>query len=160
MLLRYEQREERNVDDLQCMDIVRGHLSISLLYLVYSLPSSPTLSSPTPLCAYVHPPTPVPIPRVNNYHHQGSMTSISNSRRPLYIKVVINSHLLPPLAPQLHRTSIGYMGTCPHNTTAPSMSHGLMVMRGLKAWCCIGHYMYVLRPSQGSSEHSLWIPPD
>jgi hypothetical protein len=33
-------------------------------------------------------------------------------------------------------------------------------MGGLEAWCCIGHYIYVLGPSQGSSERSLWIPPD
>jgi hypothetical protein len=33
---------------------VRGHLSISLPYLLYSLLSSSTLSTPTPLCAYVH----------------------------------------------------------------------------------------------------------
>jgi hypothetical protein len=33
---------------------VRGHLSISLPYLLYSLLSPPTLSTPTPLCAYVH----------------------------------------------------------------------------------------------------------
>jgi hypothetical protein len=101
------------------------------------------------------PPTPVPTPRVDDYHHQGLTTSISINRRPRHIKVV-DSHLLPPLAPQLHRTSIGYMGTCPRDTTAPSMSHGLMV----EAWYCIGHYIYVLGPSQGSSEHSLWIPPN
>jgi hypothetical protein len=33
---------------------VRGHLSISLPYLLYSLLSPPALSTPTPLCAYVH----------------------------------------------------------------------------------------------------------
>jgi hypothetical protein len=33
---------------------VRGHLSISLPYLFYSLLSPPALSTPTPLCAYVH----------------------------------------------------------------------------------------------------------
>jgi hypothetical protein len=33
---------------------VRGYLSISLPYLLYSLLSSSTLSTPTPLCAYVH----------------------------------------------------------------------------------------------------------
>jgi hypothetical protein len=33
---------------------VRGHLSISLPYLLYSLLPSSTLSTPTPLCAYVH----------------------------------------------------------------------------------------------------------
>jgi hypothetical protein len=77
----------------------------------------------------------------------------------LHIKV-IDSHLLLTLVPQQHRTSIGYMGTCPHDTMAPSASHGLMVIRGLEAWCCIGHYINVLGPSQGSSERSLWIPPD
>jgi hypothetical protein len=35
-------------------DCVRGHLSISLHYLLYSLLSPPTLSTPTPLCVYVH----------------------------------------------------------------------------------------------------------
>jgi hypothetical protein len=87
------------------------------------------------------------------------MTSISNSRWPLHIKVV-DSWLLPLLTPQPHWTSIGYMGTCPCNTMAPSVSCGLMVRRGLEAWCCIGHYINVLGPSQGSSDHSLWIPPD
>jgi hypothetical protein len=52
------------------------------------------------------------------------------------------------------------MGTCPRDTMAPSASRGLMVRRGLEAWCCIGHYIYVLGPSQGPSERSLWIPPD
>jgi hypothetical protein len=45
---------------------VRGHLSISLPYLLYSLLSSPTLSTLTPLCAYVHPLTTVPIPIVDD----------------------------------------------------------------------------------------------
>jgi hypothetical protein len=49
------------------------------------------------------------------------------------------------------------MGTCPCDTIAPSASRVLMVMGGLEAWCCIGHYIYVLGPSQGSSERSLWI---
>jgi hypothetical protein len=40
--------------DEEAQDTVRGHLSISLLYLLYSLLSPPTLSTPTPLCAYVH----------------------------------------------------------------------------------------------------------
>jgi hypothetical protein len=48
----------------------------------------------------------------------------------------------------------------PRDTMAPSASRGLMVMRGLEAWCCIGHYINVLRPGLGSSECSLWIPPD
>jgi hypothetical protein len=126
---------------------VRGHPSISLPYLLYSLPSTPT-----PPCAYVHPLLPL-------YQHQRSTTSISNSRWPLHIKVV-NYRLPSLLTPQPHRTSIGYMGTRPCDTTAPSVSRGLMVSRGLEAWCCIGHYINVLRPNQGSSEHSLWIPPD
>jgi hypothetical protein len=126
---------------------VRGHQSISLPYLLYSLPLTPT-----PPCAYVHPLPPL-------YQYKGRQLSISNSQWPLHIKVV-DSRLLPPLAPQLYRTSIGYMGTRPRNTMAPSMSRGLMVRRGLEAWCCIGHYINVLRPSQGSSERSLWIPPD
>jgi hypothetical protein len=33
---------------------VRGHLSIPLPYLLYSLLSPPALSTLTPLCAYVH----------------------------------------------------------------------------------------------------------
>jgi hypothetical protein len=36
------------------LEFVRGHLSISLPYLLYSLLSPPALSTPTPLCAYVH----------------------------------------------------------------------------------------------------------
>jgi hypothetical protein len=127
--------------------IVRGHRSISLPYLFYSLPWTPT-----PLCAYVHPLLPL-------YQYQRPMISVSNSRWPSHIKV-IDSQLLPPLTPQPYQTSIGYMGICPRNTMAPSASRGLMVRRGLEAWCCIGHYINVLRPSQGSSEHSLWIPPD
>jgi hypothetical protein len=133
--------EEQDVVD------VRGHLSISLPYLLYSLLSPPTLSTPTPLCAYVH--------------------IITKGRRPLSpivddlcILQVVDSQLLPPLAPPPPRTSIGYIGTRPQVTTALSASRGLRIKRGLEAWCCIGHYIYVLRPNQGSSERSLWISPD
>jgi hypothetical protein len=129
---------------------------------VHILTLSPLLSpinSYSTLCICTSTPTPVPTPIVDDYHHQRSMTTISDSRGPLHIKV-IDSRLLPPFAPQPHQTSIGYMGTCPRDTTAPSASCGLMVRRGLEAWCCIGHYVNVLGPSQGSSEHSLWIPPD
>jgi hypothetical protein len=93
------------------------------------------------------------------HHHQESTTCISNSRWPSHTKVV-DSQLPPPLTPQSPQTSIGYIGTRPQDTMAPSASRGLRVRRGLEAWCCIEHYINVLRPNQGSSEHSLWIPPD
>jgi hypothetical protein len=125
---------------------VRGHLSISLPYLLNSLLSSYPLNPYSTLCICTH-------------HHQGSTTSISNSRW-LRILEVVDSRLLPPLAPPPPRTSIGYIGTHPRDTTAPSASRGLRIRRGLEAWCCIGHYINVLRPNQGSSERSLWISPD
>jgi hypothetical protein len=84
---------------------------------VYILTLSSLLSpvnSYSTLCICTSTPTPVPTPIVNDYHHQRSTTSISNSRWPLHIKVV-NSRLLPPLAPQPHRTSIRYMATRPHH---------------------------------------------
>jgi hypothetical protein len=93
------------------------------------------------------------------HHHQGSTTSISNSRW-LRILEVADSRLLPPLAPPPPQTSIGYIGTCPQDTMAPSASRGLRIRRGLEAWCCIGYYINVLRPNQGFSERSLWISPD
>jgi hypothetical protein len=86
------------------------------------------------------------------HHHQGSTTFISDSWWPLHTKVV-DSRLPPPLTPQLPQTSIRYIGTHPRDTMAPSASRGLRVRRDLEAWCCIGYYINVLRPNQGSSEH-------
>jgi hypothetical protein len=42
------------LNNMQGTVSVRGHLSISLPYLLYSLLSPPTISTPTPLCAYVY----------------------------------------------------------------------------------------------------------
>jgi hypothetical protein len=115
----------------------------------------PPLLSPIPSC----PLNPYSTLCICTHHHQGSTTSISNSRW-LCILQVVDCWLLPLLAPLPPQTSIRYMGTCPRDTTAPSVSRGLRIRRGLEAWCCIGHYINVLRPNQGSSEHSLWISPD
>jgi hypothetical protein len=121
---------------------------------VHILTLSPLLSHQLllhPVHMYIH-----SYPCTNTNSRQ---LSISNSQWPLHIKVV-DSRLLPPLIPQPHQTNIGYMGTRPHDTTAPSMSRGLTVRRGLEAWCCIEYYINVLGPSQGSLECSLWILPD
>jgi hypothetical protein len=114
----------------------RRHCKETSVYILTLSPLLSPINSYSTLCICTSTPTPVPIP------------------------IVDDSRLLPLRAPQPHRTSIGYMGTCPRDTTAPSVSHGLMVRRGLEAWCCIGHYSNVLGPSQGSLERSLWIPPD
>jgi hypothetical protein len=113
----------------------------------------PPLLSPIPSC----PLNPYSTLCICTHHHQGSTTS---NNRWLCILQVVDSWLLPLLAPPPPWTSIGYMGTCPRDTTAPSASCGLRIRRGLEAWCCIGHYINVLRPNQGSLERSLWISPD
>jgi hypothetical protein len=64
---------------------------------------------------------------------------------------VINFLLLPPLVPQQHQTSHRYIGTCSCDTTAPSAviwiaTCGRLGTRRLGT---------VIRPSQGSLEHSL-----
>jgi hypothetical protein len=98
--------------------LVRGHPSVSLPLL-----SSPTL--PLSICI-----SPTPLHHLQGPHPQSRRLWYSKSDGFPDVDI-----LYPPLlAPQQH----------PCDTTAPSTSRELMVMGGLEAWCCIGHYIYVL----------------
>jgi hypothetical protein len=113
---------------------VRGHPPVSLPLL-----SSPTLPlsiciSPTPLY-YLQGPYP---------QSQRLWYSKSDDSPDVDSPQVVDILYPPPLAPQQHQTSIGYMGAHLCDTTVPSTSRELMVMGGLEAWCCTGHYIYVL----------------
>jgi hypothetical protein len=76
---------------------------------------------------------------------------------------VVDTLRLPPLVPQRHRTCLGRtrIGLC--DTTAPSTvtwkaSYGRLGTGRLGT--AITSIYFVVRPSQGSLECSLWISPD
>jgi hypothetical protein len=95
------------------------------------------------------------------------------SRRPSYSKSdnvpdvdspkVVDIRRLPPLVPQRHRTCLGCLRIGPCDTTAPSAvtwkaSYGRLGT--VRLGTVITSIYFVVGPSQGSLEHSLWIAPD
>jgi hypothetical protein len=132
---------------------VRGHLSVSL----------PPLSSPTlPLFICILP-TPLyhlqgPHPKANDPCIQSPTTfQISTHRESS------TSHSFHPLVPQQYRTYLGRIRIGPCDTAAPSTvtwkaNYGRLGTGRLGT--VITSIYFVVRPSQGSLERSLWISPD
>jgi hypothetical protein len=113
---------------------VRGHPSVSL-------PLLSSLTLPLSICI-----SPTPLHHLQGPHPQSRRLwySKSNDIPDVDSPKVVGIPYPLLLVPQQHRTSIGYMGAHSRDTMAPSASHELMVLGGLEAWCCIGHYIYIL----------------
>jgi hypothetical protein len=76
---------------------------------------------------------------------------------------VVNFLLLPLLIPQRHWTYLGRVRIGPYDTTAPSAVTWKANYRRLgtgRLGTVITSIYFVVGPSWGSLEHSLWISPD
>jgi hypothetical protein len=103
-------------------------------------------------------PSPGTTPKADNFH-----TQKSNDFPDVDSPKVIDFLLLPLLIPQQHWTSLGHIGTGPCDTTASSAVMWMAINGRLgtgKLGTVILSISFVVGPSQGSLECSLWISPD
>jgi hypothetical protein len=122
--------------------------------------TSPRLSY-SPLVHMYSPHTSVPspgtTPTANDFHIQKSNNFLDVDSRK-----VIGFLPLPPLVPQQHWMSLRRIGTRPRDTTAPSAVTWMAINRRLgtgRLGTVILSISFVVWPSQGSLECSLWISP-